>query len=325
MNYQEFLKFRTEKTDPNRFMIDLAKTDIYKAFYIDKSMKNVKGHVNGNIHRCHLVEDWLRFWGLSEDYKSQIGVSSGVRNSLSLLAEEFKDKKWIIPKDVYPYYQYMLSKNTVNFNEYETLIKTQNIFNKLPDGDVLLLTYPFKPLSRDIIEHEVNKIQKWLSEDNTRRLIIDAVYLNTEFKKLLKILFDFFNNEQTYLLFSLSKTFLLPEVLGITFIPNKDLYIREKFKNLSVDKLSLNLAYQALNTGYLNELPFLLNKSLKNQHTKIKKLLKIKNIELPDYNGGYLYYIPNIDFYNLMENNIIAIPESVFGGNNKGIIVSILP
>lgn len=324
MNYQKFLKFKKDEINSENLFLDLSKTDLYSAFPIDKSMKKVNGHVNGNIHRCHLVEDWLNFWKLPEELKRQVGVSSGVRNSLSLLSNEFSDRQWVIPKDVYPYYQYLLSKNSIQYVDYETLNDEINLFDNLPDGDILLLTYPFKPLSRNLNVDEIESIENWLNQDKSRRLVVDAVYLNVGFPEILGTLFDLFSKEQTFLLFSLSKSFLLPEVLGLTFIPEKDIHYREIFKSLKVEKHSLNLAYQALNAGFINDLPFVLNDYLKNLHNKTSNILKDFDINLPKFNGGYLYHVPGDYFERLLDHKILTIPDSVFGGHGDGIVISLL-
>lgn len=312
MNYKEFLNYKKQILESNPNLVNCAENDLYSYFSFENKYKEVDGHVNGNIHRCHLVEDWLNYYSLSQNYKKFIGVSDGVRHSLGLLVEKFAEKKWLIPKDVYPFYQSLMQEKETLYSEYSTL-GVDCLFIDLVKADILLITYPLKPLGRDILDNELWRIKNWLSEDSSRRLVVDAVYLQSKYE--LNLLMDLFKSNQVYILFSLSKSWCLPNTLGITFVPEQDLFIKEVFKMLNKTDLSLNLAYQALNLN--TERPNV----IKNKH--IKNYLEMKNhISLPTFNGGYLFYV-NSSHEELLNKGILSIPASVFGGK-KGSIISTL-
>ena len=75
MNYNEFLEQKKQILNNNN-VIDMSENNLYK-FVSDKLSLSemsgkVKGHVNGNVHRCHLVEDWLKYFNLPEEFKKYI-------------------------------------------------------------------------------------------------------------------------------------------------------------------------------------------------------------------------------------------------------------
>lgn len=313
MNYKEFLVYKKQILENNPQLINCAENDLYSYFSFENKYKEVDGHVNGNIHRCHLVEDWLNYYSLSQNYKKFIGVSDGVRHSLGLLVEEFAEKKWLIPKDVYPFYQSLIQEKETPYSEYRTL-GTDCLFIDLVKADILLITYPLKPLGRDILDNELWRIKNWLSEDSGRRLVIDAVYLQSKYE--LNLLMDLFKSNQVYILFSLSKSWCLPNTLGITFIPEQDLFVKEVFKTLKKTDLSLNLAYQALNLNI--ERPSV----IKNRHKKNYLEMK-KHINLPIFSGGYFFYLRG-SHNDLLSIGIFTIPASVFGGSFGSVVSTLI-
>lgn len=316
MNYQNFIEFKEQFLNNNSNIINLSENNLYKYFNFSNSFdNNIKGHVNGNVHRCHLVEDWLKYNDLEQGLKPLIGVSEGVRHSLDIISNYYLNKIWSIPEDVYPYYQNLMENKNINFNEYKTLNDILNI--KDIKADILLITYPLKPSGRNISIDELNNIKDWLIQDKERRLIIDSVYLTNIHD--LKFIINYFGNEQVYYLFSLSKILCLPKVFGLALIAEKDINLKEDFKKLSISKINLNLAYQALNNkSYRDRELYILDKHFSN-YLKIKEIIK-----LPQFNGGYLFFIKD-DFNLLLERGILSIPPSVFGSKiNKGSIISTL-
>lgn len=319
MNYQSFLEYKDKILKENKNIINLAENNLY-AYYINDIVYDYTGHVNNIVYRCHLAEDWLKYYNLNEDLKRVLGVSSGVRESLSILVQEFKNKKFIIPQDVYPFYQKTLNDNNVLFEEYKTLsFDMNNCFDFIDkNGDILLITDPIKPLGLSLPDEFYNNIRSWLLKDSNRIVIVDSVYLfgNKINEKLLNL---FLETKQIILLFSLSKSWCLPNHFGITLFPQKLLYIREKYKNLKKDQFKLNLAYMALNnkTNFNEKL----QEDLIRKKIKLEELLNIKFNN--DNNVGYMFYLRE-NFNVLLNKNILSIPISVFGGSGEGVIVSSL-
>lgn len=321
MNYNEFLSYK-EGLIKQEDIIDLSENNIYKKFNFNL-LNNFKvtGHVNGGIHRCHLVEDWLRLFDICIDIKKDIGVSHGVRSSLEILASEFKTKKWLIPKDVYPFYQNLLNEKKIEYKEYKTL-KNEELFDDLVDSDILLLTYPLKPLGREISDVEIKKIKKWVDSDKNRRLIIDAVYLDFLDENIKNKILNLYFKDNVYVLFSISKIFVAPNIFGLTMIPKKDNYIREIFKNFNYDKTKLNIAFAALNNKNNDRIRLFLRENYKKNYLKNKFLLNKYNVEIKNFNNGYLYWIEN-DYKELLDKKILLMPASIFNGE-KGSVISFL-
>lgn len=326
MNYNEFLEQKKQILNNNN-VIDMSENNLYK-FISDKLSLSemsgkVKGHVNGNVHRCHLVEDWLKYFNLPEEFKKYIGVSNGVRHSLDILMEKFQDKKWYIPQDVYPVYKEKAnSLLKIDYKDYKTLVY-DNVYriNGIPeDIEIILTINPFKPYGRKMLRSEINTLRNWLNGNKERRLVIDCVYMLSinEYEEIFK-LFD--DTQQVYLLFSLSKTWLIPNVIGFTFIPEHDLNVtKEIFKNLNINKKDLNLGYLALNK--YKDRPELVKQVLRDQiniaANKIKEFGLINDFDNP----GYLFY-SNKSFDYWSEKGFLTIPATVFGGK-EGVIISTL-
>lgn len=328
MNYEEFKIMKAKILENNKNIIDLSENNLYKFMkeklnLNDITGDNIAGHVNGNVHRCHLVEDWLNHFALSESYKGFVGVSDGVRHSLELLMTEFKDKQWYIPKDVYPVYQEKAGKNLIKkYKEYTTLFY-DNIFkvNGIPDDiDIILAINPLKPYGRKILGSEIENLRHWLKGNPERRVVIDCVYMmdvedNT-------ILFDLYNETgQVYFLFSLSKTWLIPQIFGLTFIAQKDNQkVKEIFKSLKANRNNLKIAYDALNN--YSSRPDMVKETLKQQiETTSKKGLEFGLI-YNEENPSYLFYSSK-DFDYWLEKGFLTIPASVFGAE-KGVVISTL-
>ena len=328
MNYEDFKQKRKEILEKNTSIIDLSENNLYqfmknKLNLDDIKGENINGHVNGNVHRCHLVEDWLNHFSLSESYKNFIGVSDGVRHSLELLMTELKDKKWYIPRDVYPVYQEKADKNLIkDYKDYSTLYY-DNVFkvNGIPeDVEVILTINPFKPYGRKMLGSELENLRHWLSGNQERRLIVDCVYM-TDIEDNTSLLNLYNETGQVYLLFSLSKTWLLPKIFGLTFIAQKDnLHVKNIFKSLKANTTNLKIAYDALN-NYISR-PAIIKEALKTQiEVTSKKGLEFGLIYNED-NPSYLF-CSNKDFDYWLNKGFLTIPASVFGAE-KGVVISTL-
>ena len=171
-----------------------------------------------------------------------------------------------------------------------------------------------------MLRSEINTLRNWLNGNKERRLVIDCVYMLSinEYEEIFK-LFD--DTQQVYLLFSLSKTWLIPNVIGFTFIPEHDLNVtKEIFKNLNINKKDLNLGYLALNK--YKDRPELVKQVLRDQiniaANKIKEFGLINDFDNP----GYLFY-SNKSFDYWLEKGFLTIPATVFGGK-EGVIISTL-
>lgn len=320
MTYQEFLKLKEQLLKENANLINLSENDLYS--YLPSNIEyDNSGHVNGVVYRCHLVEDWLNYYDLPIELKKHIGVSNGVRHSIETLVKEFTNKHFLIPADVYPFYQKTLDNNKIQYSEYSTL-NVISLFDDIDNkkADIMLLTDPLKPLGRDINKDEYLKISKWLSLDKDRLLIVDSAY--TIHNKINEFIFDLYNEtNQVILMYSLSKSWCLPNHFGVTIFPKnkKGIDLREVYKKLDKNQDKLNIAYMALNK--YKDHPLQLREVIEQKHILIKQYIDISKSKSIN-NPSYMYYT-EISFSEFLSQGILVIPASVFGCD-KGSVISLL-
>ena len=314
MNYQQFLEYREEMKLQYPNLLDLADSNLYQYFSkLEISSEISVGHKNGKVYRCHLVEDYLKAFYLPIEWKSKVGASQGVRQSLTVLFSELND--WIIPQDVYPFYADALVKAGKEHKTYQTLIDG-NIFTNIPNG-TLLVTYPLKPKGMDLNPHEWQALRDYVKKDKNNYIVFDLVYW-TKFnfpKEVIEI-----PNDQVVILHSLSKMFLIPNHFGVAILPSNSLgqTLREKFKGLQKDEMKLQKAYNALH--HFKTLPDL----VKIQIQKNINFLNTKNILIPkSEEPTYLFYTKK-SHMDWLKDGVLTIPESVFGGTGSGSILSVL-
>ena len=336
MTYEEFLNYKNNLPKEHKFnLIDLSNNNLYGKFdsiskYFEEisNFESIKNnfHVNGNVHRCHLVEDYLNNLNINLDYKKNILFTQGIRFTLKLFAEDshFNKSSWLIPNDVYPFYQKVLKD--IECKEYKTL-GLNNCLNDLKinlesfDGKFVLLTLPMKPLgirTEDIIE-ELNLI---ISNNKDKTFIIDAVYAND--KVLFKNIFSLYELGNVILMHSMSKMWAIPNIMGLTFFPESYSEQLNNFKknNIPVSKTDLIKSYLILHN--YNDYPNEINKALadlKNiTFNKIKELgFKLSHHYELDKNG-YLFYIPDIEPEKFFSYGVLVLPASIFGGKSGSII-----
>lgn len=303
MNYDEFLKLKEEIKKENPNLIDYSENNLYKFF---EKIEYNSGELPEHFYRCHIVEDYLKMMNLKDSLKIHIGSSQGVRESLMVLKENIDN--WIIPEDVYPFYNKNIEKPIFT---YKTL-NEKELYSNIPDG-TLLICYPLKPQGRDLTKKEKNNILDFLNRNKTNLLVIDMVYI-TNFK-LPKFILDLYETNQVILLHSLSKMFLKPNVFGVTYLPKNELgnNLRTQFQKLNKNEEKLKIAYEMIH--YNKNIPSLITKWILDK----SNLLGIKNNK---YNPSYLFYSPReFDYY--IKKGILVIPATVFGGD-KGSIISLL-
>lgn len=311
MNYKEFLIFKEKIINKNPSIINLANNNLYDFFKEESFIDEI--NPKEYIYRCHIVEDYLKLFNLPDSLKEFIGASNGVRASLSVLFKELSN--WEIPQDVYPFYQDEISKHQKEWKEYRTL-SSEQLFQDEIKGNTLLVTYPLKPLGREFSQNEWNRLFSFLKQNSNNKIVIDMVYQTIP--EINKNIFELYQTNQVIILHSLAKMFLLPNVFGICLLPQNEFgkEIRENFKTLEKNLDKLKITYLALHKykdRYLQ-----LNERLSEQRNKLKALNIIKV-----QNQGYLFYSEESPD-SFLSKGYLVIPESVFGGKNKGSIISSL-
>lgn len=296
-------------------LIDAGDLDLYGKFPRPEIQPE---DVDREVYRCHLVEDFLRKYDLPID-KSLVAFSRGVRHSLTVLMEEYKDKSWLLPSDNYPFYSKAAREAGLSSIPYETLTTGSfaDLKRSTAKGDVLLATYPFKPSGGSYSTFDWAFLRGWLAADVNRKVILDAVYLfdlssETE-------LMDFFaESDQVTILYSLSKAYAAPQVAGFTF--TKDVNVRERFKALGKDPADLKLCYSLLNSEYGDKRKVEVEWFIGLQWAKAAALGLIPE---DSSFSGYLFYSHVIPARHL-KNDILAVPASVFGSYKQASVISTL-
>lgn len=306
MNYKEYLEFR-KNIDLTRFK-DFGNLNLYEAIP-GPILKDISlGHCNGNVHRCHLAEDFCRVMNIEYKTRENMAISYGVRDCLNIMMSVYKHHKWILPSDTYPFYQKTANLHNVEYCQYETLGKKDIIY---PEGDILLICFPSKPSGRILSLKEIEDIYKWKKQSSHRMVIVDCAYCIkiTEHIKMMQS-YDF------TLLFSLSKIWSHPNIMGLAILSNNNLEIRNIFIQRKMDKIKMHQAYNLINkdTYFIQDMIRILN-------TKLEKLTDFK-IKTQNNIPGYLFY-SHRNFQDYLNQGILTIPTSVYGGN-KGVIFSTL-
>lgn len=325
MDYKEYLSYRQKVLGDNEGIFDAGDLDLYGKFpRIDSIFADsTGGHIGNNIHRCHLVEDFLRVYGLDGSRqnaveKKHISFSQGVRHSVEILMGFYHDRKWLIAVDNYPFYLNTAKDKGVEFKTFETLGKNgvEEIMNN-EESEILLLTYPFKPSGDRYSLQDWLRIRLWLSQNPARRVILDAVYLtNLEAEDELFSLFH--ETKQAVILYSLSKAYAAPRVAGFTFSYDND--IREAFKDIARDEKAMRLCFLILNKEEGSKRREEVSEAVMVQY---EKAVEAGLIAGGKFAPGYLFYVNNENIAD-MGHNLLTVPTSVYGSKQGGKIISTL-
>ena len=318
MDYVTYTTFRDSQDLEN--YTDMGDLDYY-AHRSKPIPQRTSGHKGMNIHRCHLVEDFLRFFSLPSDLKQEVGMSNGVKHSLGVLMDAYNTQRWVVPYDQYPVYQKLVKKH---IHPRGSMVYPAMGTHPIPSGDILLMCAPNKPYGTDTPYH---LIRKWMTNNTDGLVILDIVYLFD--LKSDDRLWELYETGRVILLYSLSKSLAAPNRAGFVFSPIKE--IRELFKSLPRDEAKLDDAYVLLNEDQtrLNE-----NKDfIRNQGKKLIDLLTDLSLEPlnpdsfthPD-NPSYLGFIERVSGADLIGRGkgILAVPPGVYDSDAKGVIISSL-
>lgn len=305
MNYKEYQEFRAKGLSQYQ---DFGKTNLYAEIPGVPLENNAIGHVNGKVHRCHLAEDFCRIHQIPYQTRENMIISYGVRDMLKEMMIAFSDKQWLIPLDVYPWYQQEADRNHLAFKEYET-IEAELFYSS---ADILLICIPLKPFNKIFTKSDIDKIIQWKQENTERRVIVDCAYC-LEYSEL----FDYMRDNDFTLLFSLSKLFSHPNIMGLGLLSSDMMIMRSIFAQRKMDAIKMNQAYNLLNhhSGYIQQMK-------NNIKEKQKKLISF-NITPETNDYSYLFW-SNETFDYFLGKNILTIPASVYNSNRKGVIISVL-
>lgn len=316
MRFREFQAHRAALLDARPHIHDLARHELKDAFAGFDSPKPVEGRV----HRCDLSRLWLEAHSMPVEWSERTLISQGVRAALSLIFRAWarKKKRALIAQDVYPVYERIAMEEGLSYDVFPTV---PSVTIGATAADLLLLPNPVVPRGDYLRASEVDEIASWVGCDPERRVVIDGVYAmqaNLE-AGTLRLL----ETGRAIFLSSLSKLWLSPQIMGVAIVPPQDVpALIGDFRESGVSHDSLRQARALLAEG--GDLVRSVSNGLADARARLAGLLVSEGVELPVAHraSGYHTLLSRPWEQLLEENNILALPFEVFGGNRAMSVVT---
>ncbi|MDX8400674.1 MAG: aminotransferase class I/II-fold pyridoxal phosphate-dependent enzyme [Gallionellaceae bacterium] len=312
-DFFEFQSFRTTALQEDKSFLDASEHRLVQS--LRPRFPEIHPSTCGQApYRCHLADAFLELTPYFSDLKNQSVVCQGVRQTLAVLFTDAASHGLTValPSDVYPEYQRIAERVSCPVVCYEAQhgLPKQEI---LGEADVVLWCHPAKPWGDVETENQKSAIKDWLANHSSHRLWIDSVY-QPLFSQGLR---EWYDLGQTVCMTSLSKGWIEPLVAGIAFVPPQDVKrLRPLFASLTKDERLVRKAFAALSD--YSERPTDIQSVLLDLSQARSVQLKTS---LPFY--GYFAVSPHSAEWWL-EQGVLTIPFSVFGGQGKGSIISSL-
>ncbi|QSQ17542.1 aminotransferase class I/II-fold pyridoxal phosphate-dependent enzyme [Myxococcus landrumensis] len=318
MNHETFLAARDEWRSKRPDLVDLAELNVYRS--LGPSFEAIAPSTHHEApYRCHLAERFLAHLGLEAGLKARTQVSHGVRRSLRVLFGWLASRKARvgIPDDVYPVYLQLAREAGVDVVRFQA----REGLPKLDTCDALLLCEPLKPWGRTPSGEEQARVEAWVREAPGQRvLLVDSAYATPPTPWTLRLMHE----ELAFVLVSLSKGWLLPDHVGLCITPSRwKEDARAAFAPLSKDEQKLRIGYAALTE----------HAARPRQVSEIlAERARLRNAFITDRPGlraapcvGY-FAVSQCSFEELLEQGVLGVPASVFGGPERmSILSSLLP
>jgi len=269
---------------------------------------------NANIDRTLLL--WEEATGMAL-HPARTVIGRGVRD---LLAATFtsvvkKGEDLWLPEDVYPVYGKLAMDAGLTARTFPTLPRPKfDFLTHSAECATVVLPVPLSPLGRLPDKSESDALLGWLRGSPRRLLVIDAVY-TFDFEKSRSFM-DLFlggNGDQCIALWSCSKSWLLPQSLGIAMTPSRlaptlaDHVVPPSHSDLG--KINSTLESQP-------DLWSLQQKAFTFEWQRLAPIIRSvdRNWEPPP--SGY-FSVLEVPFSSLLnEHGILSVPLSVFGGKH---------
>ncbi|NVJ20777.1 MULTISPECIES: aminotransferase class I/II-fold pyridoxal phosphate-dependent enzyme [Myxococcus] len=317
MRHDAFLSLRDEWRARRPELVDLAELNVYRSLAPAFAAIEPSTHPEAP-YRCHLAERFLAHLGLDAQLKSRTQVSHGVRRSLSALFGWLasRNARVGVPDDVYPVYLQLAEEagvDVVRFPARDGLPALEAI-------DALLLCEPLKPWGRTLAREETERVEHWVRAGPERRvLLIDSAYATPPTAWTQRLVHE----DLAFVLASLSKGWLLPDHVGLCITPSRWRQdARAVFAPLPKDERKLRIGYAAL-TEHAS------------RPAQVSELLAGRARTLDAFTTGRpeLRVSPCVGYFStsrcsfdeLLEQGVLGVPASVFGGPARMSILSSLP
>lgn len=325
MNFLEFEVWRKAHLAAQPHLMDGGCTTFYKHLAEMDPVRfgPIASSINPKaIYRCHVAEEFLRHMHLDEStYKPRTLITHGVRASLQAIFQHWakEDRLVFLPKDVYPVYLELAQQAQLRVQMYaQSKDLPWGMLEKSFQPWGLLVCTPLKPWGGRIDSQQLERLM--CLAENKGQVILDGAYQLQPDPWVEQAL-----NQEKPLAFlgSLSKGWLSPWKAGIVIGPRTWIDDwRSAFQQLPKNTESFAQAFAAL-TEYAHRPQDVLN-FVDQKRTMVVDYFKEKGIPVIGSEGYFLTTSESIE--NLLEQNILAIPPSVFGSGNPNIkaVVSVL-
>lgn len=316
MKHDAFLSLRDAWRDKRPELVDLAELNVYR------SLAPMFAAIEPSIHpeapyRCHVAERFLSHLGLDAWLKSRTQVSHGVRRSLRALFGWLasRNARVGIPDDVYPVYLQLAEDagvQVVRFPAREGLPPLEAL-------DALLLCEPLKPWGRTPGSEETEAVERWVRAEPDRRvLLIDSAYATPPTAWTQRLIHE----DLAFVLASLSKGWLLPDHVGLCITPSRWRQdARAVFAPLPKDERKLRIGYAAL-TEHASR-PRQVSELLA-ERAHALDAFTARRPELRSSPCVGYFATSRCSFDELLEQGVLGVPASVFGGPARVSILSSL-
>ncbi|WP_338868556.1 aminotransferase class I/II-fold pyridoxal phosphate-dependent enzyme [Myxococcus stipitatus] len=316
MNHEAFLAVRDALRSKRPELIDLAELNVYRS--LGPTFEAIAPSTHQEApYRCHLAERFLAHLGLEAGVKARTQVSHGVRRSLRVLFGWLASRKARvgIPDDVYPVYLQLAREAGVEVVRFPA----REGIPVLDAFDALLLCEPLKPWGHTPPREELERVEAWVHEAPERRvLLIDSAYATPPNPWTLRLL----REELAFVLVSLSKGWLLPDHVGLCITPSRwKEDARAAFAPLPKDEQKLRIGYAALTEHAAR--PRRVSEILAERARRLDAFTA-SNPGLRAASCVGYFAVSQCSFEELLEQGILGVPASVFGGPARMSIISSL-
>lgn len=297
---------------------------------------------DANMHdiSARVISQWC---SVARCNPAQTILTKGVRDAiyLSFLCLSDITKTIVLPEDVYPVYQKLVSKSVPAAAQvtYPSLSdKNFDILNTIIGDAVLLLPYPVTPRGSLLSPAHLEQLVDWVQQHN-RSIVLDCVYsydLAANYNDLRPLL----NTQRVVLCHSMAKAWVSPVLehpLGDTRLEPREAFsrgvgfvhsynapllrsIEEKCKDLNMQPSTAALHQANYTLQQQAALPQEQQTRFQSQWKHLTSIIEKHVASFAPPSTGYFTTLP-VSYAALLEKDVVAVPASVFGSSNAELSV----
>lgn len=318
LDFQGFLDWKKEALLHFPQARDFSETRLARAFSDQTPKPSVDP--SRTIHRCDLGRLWLEVRQLPSEIEDRARVCAGVRAALQGLFTGFAQQRTrlVIPSDVYPVYGEIAARAGLGVFTAPTFpeLHLARLLATMAASHIthVLLPYPLKLHGRPWTDEEVDTAIQWLKDNSMRRLLLDGVYSFGSSLADYRLL-ELFDTDQVIYLDSLSKGWLHEWAMGVAILPEQDFYALAPCLMPPVEVGQPQVAHALLTQcpTYPQKLGALIDAHRSATEANFSEWGVSSTAK-----RGYLLPVERNHLDLLVEQNVIALPTSVFGSRVPG-------